>query len=209
MTLNYPESTEDAMRVLRSGILFEWYIVPLVLAVVFVYVDALRKGNRKAIAGGMALTLGFLSYQIANGLFQHFTGHALWTVPDGTAFLLLVGTPLEMLVVVGAVGPLFLPLLPGDPQGPILGISNRILFTLILAAIFAGMERLIAQSTALVWVYPWWGAIPAFLLVYMPLFTLAIYCYDWKPIRQVRLIGALLVINLVALVSMGPWLHWI
>lgn len=209
MRLNYPEATEDALRVMRSGLLFEWYAVPVVFGVVYLYVDAWRKGRRKAIAASLALVLLFWSWQIVNGLFQHVTGHALWTVPGDTALLLFVGTPIEMLVTVAAAGLLLMSLLPEDPRLALGHINNRLFFTAMGAASFAALESLLARTLAFVWVYPWWGGLSAFLLVYMPIFTAAIYCYDWKPIRQVRLIGGLLAVNLVAMLVMGSWLHWI
>lgn len=46
------------------------------------------------------------------GLVQYFSGHALWTVPEGTAFLLLVGVGVElslMFSIAGLVMSNFLP----------------------------------------------------------------------------------------------------
>lgn len=209
MTLNYPEATEDALRVLRSGLMFEWYVVPVAFGVVYLYVDAWQKGSRKGFAASLALVLLFWSWQIGNGLFQHVAGHALWTVPGDTALLLLVGTPIEMVATVAAAGLLLMSLLPDDPRAAHGRINNRLVFTVTGAASFAALEGLVARSTAFVWIYPWWGGLSAFLLVYMPIFTVAIYCYDWKPIRQVRLIGGLVAVNLAAMLILGAWLHWI
>ena len=82
-------------------------------------------------------------------------------------------------------------LLPDDPKMKILGINNRLLFAIGNAAFFAIIEIFLAKTPAFVWVYPWWGILPVFLLVYIPFFLAAFYCYDWQPKKQVTFIGAL------------------
>jgi hypothetical protein len=42
--------------------------------------------------------------EIINTLIQHFSGHALWTVPTGTAFLLLIGVGVELRLMFATAG---------------------------------------------------------------------------------------------------------
>ena len=94
MNLNHPEATQAALSILRSGEPFQWYVVTLVALALYVYINEISKGNWKVVAGGLALYMVHWSVEIINALIQHFSGHALWTVPSGTAFLILFRTKL-------------------------------------------------------------------------------------------------------------------
>ena len=62
-------------------------------------------------------------YEIGNGLIQHFSGHALWTVPTGTSLLLLIGVCWELSLMFSIAGILASKLLPDDPNKKILRIN--------------------------------------------------------------------------------------
>ena len=59
------------------------------------------------------------------GLVQYFSSHALWTVPEGTAFLLLVGVGVELSLMFSIAGLVMSNFLPADPALKILGIVRR------------------------------------------------------------------------------------
>ncbi len=157
--MNHPEATQQALSILRSGQPFQWYVITLLALVVYVYFNEAAKRNWRGIAAGLSLYAVHWLYEIANALIQHFTGHALWTVPTGTAFLLLVGVGVELSFMFAIAGLVFSKLLPADPKLKILGINNRLLIALGNAAFFAIFEIFLAQTPAFVWVYPWWGAL--------------------------------------------------
>jgi hypothetical protein len=142
-------------------------------------------------------------------LIQHFSGHALWTVPTGTAFLLLVGVGIELSFMFAIAGLVLSKLLPEDPEMKILGIPNRIFFAVANAALFSIIEIFLAKTPTFVWVYPWWGAFPVFITVYIPFFVVSFLCYDWPPRTQKIVIGALAVVDILALVVFAGILHWI
>jgi hypothetical protein len=149
------------------------------------------------------------SVEIVNALIQHFSGHALWTVPTGTAFLILVGVGIEISFMFPVIALAMCKLLPEDPNQKIWGINNRLLFAGINAALISVIEIFLAKTPAFVWVYPWWGALPVFLTVYIPFFLAAFYCYDWQPKTQRRFLVTLCVINLAALILFAGILKWI
>jgi hypothetical protein len=60
-----------------------------------------------------------------------------------------------------------------------------------------------------VWVYPWWGALPVFVFVYIPFFAAAFYVHDWLPLRQIQFIGILGAIDVVLMILLAGILHWI
>lgn len=207
--LNNPEATRQALEILRQGGNFQWYVITLLALVVYVYFNEISKKNWKGIAAGLALYSVHWFYEILNALIQHFSGHALWTVPTGTAFLLLVGVGIELSFMFSIAGLVMSKLLPADPKLKILGINNRLLFAVGNAAFFAIVEIFLATTPAFVWVYPWWGAFPVFITVYVPFFLAAFYCYDWKPRTQIRFIGTLAGLDVVMMIVFTGILHWI
>ncbi|HQH36552.1 MAG TPA: hypothetical protein PLS77_12690 [Anaerolineaceae bacterium] len=207
--MNHPEATTQALAILRSGENFQWYVIPLLAAVMYIYLNEISNKNWKGVAAGLALYMTHWFFEILNALIQHFSGHALWTVPTGTAFLLLVGVGVELSLMFSVAGLILSKLLPADPKVKLLGINNRLVFAVANAAFFAIFEIFLAKTPAFVWVYSWWGAIPVFITVYIPFFLAAFYCYDWKPAVQRRFIGGLAALNAGMLVVFAGILRWI
>jgi hypothetical protein len=207
--MNHPEATQQALAILRSGENFQWYVITLLALVIYVYTNEISKKNWKGVAAGLALYGVHWFFEILNALIQHFSGHALWTVPTGTAFLLLVGVGIELSFMFAIAGLVLSKLLPVDPRMKILGINNRLLFAIGNAAFFSIIEIFLARTPAFVWVYPWWGALPVFVTVYIPFFLAAFYCYDWKPKTQMRFIGSVFGLDVVMLAVFAGVLGWI
>lgn len=207
--MNHPEVTEQALAILRDGSNFQWYILPIFIIILYIYFTEISHKNWKGIAAGLALYMVHWFYEILNALIQHFSGHALWTVPTGTSFLLLVGVGIELSLMFSVTGLAASKLLPEDPKVKYFGINNRILFAVGNAALAGFLEIFLAMTPAFVWVYPWWGAFPVFVTVYVPFFLAAFYCYDWKPSIQKRFIGGLFLVNAVLLIVFAGILKWI
>ncbi|MDD5712694.1 MAG: hypothetical protein PHY31_08055 [Smithellaceae bacterium] len=207
--LNHPEVTAQALSILRSGANFQWYVIPLLALVAYVYAHEISIGNWKAIAGGLALYMVHWLCEIINALIQHFSGHALWTVPTGTAFLLLVGVGIEISLMFSIAGLVLCKTLPEDTNMKIAGVNVKFLSAVGMAAVFSIIELFLVQTPTFVWVYPWWGALPVFVTVYIPFFLAAAYCYAWKPKAQITFIGTLFIINAVMLYVFAGVLKWI
>lgn len=207
--MNQPELTKQALSILRSGENFEWYVIPLLALVIYVYANEISKNNWKGVAAGLSLYLVHWFYEIANALIQFGSGHALWTVPAGTSFLILVGVGIELSLMFSVAGLVMSKILPEDPKLKILGINNRIFFAVVNAALFSIIEIFLARTPAFHWVYPWWGALPVFITVYVPFFVVSFLCYDWKPKVQMKAIGTLLVIDCLMMIVFAGILKWI
>ena len=207
--MNQAEVTQQALGILRSGNPFQWYVITLVALVVYVYTNEISNRNWKVVAAGLALYSVHWFYEILNALIQHFTGNALWTVPTGTAFLLLIGVGVELSLMFAIAGLAMGKLLPADPRLKILGVNNRLLFAIGNAALFSIFEIFLAKTPAFAWVYPWWGALPVFITVYIPFFLAAFYCYDWQPKKQVRFIGSMFAVDAAMLILFAGLLKWI
>ena len=207
--LNHPEATAQALAILRQGTNFQWYVIALLALAVYAYANEYSQRNWKGIAAGLSLYLVHWFYEILNALIQHFTGHALWTVPTGTSFLLLIGVGIELSFMFVVAGLALSKLLPADPKLKILGINNRIVFAVANAAFFSIVEIFLVKTPAFVWVYPWWGALPVFITVYIPFFLISFLCYDWPPKVQRTFILTLAAVDILMLVVFAGVLHWI
>ncbi len=207
--MNHPELTAQALSLLRRGDNFQWYFIPLFAFAVYVYAVEIKNRNGRAVAAGLALYATHWLYEIGNALIQHFSGHALWTVPGGTCFLLLVGVGWELSMMFAVSGVIFSKLLPEDRHMKILGINNRVVIALANAAFFSLFEIFLARTPAFLWVYPWWGAFPVFVTVYVPFFLMCNFAYDWSPRVQVRVIGTLAAVDALAMVLFAGILKWI
>jgi hypothetical protein len=207
--LNNPEATEQALQILRNGSTFQWYVIPMLAFVMYVYFNEIAKKNWKGIAAGLSLYMVHWFCEIVNALIQHFSGHALWTVPTGTAFLLLIGVGVELSFMFSIAGLIFSKILPPDPKMKILGVNNRLVIAVFNAAFFSVFEIFLVMTPAFVWVYPWWGALPVFITVYIPFWVVSMYSYDWKPRVQKIVIGSLFAVNAVMLIVFAGILRWI
>ncbi|MEE9935984.1 MAG: hypothetical protein K4445_09725 [Deltaproteobacteria bacterium] len=207
--MNAPELTQQALGILRSPDCFAWHVIPLLALVVYVYTNEISKKNWKGIAAGLSLYVVHWFYEIVNALIQYGSGHALWTVPAGTAFLILIGVGIELSLMFSIAGLVMSKVLPEDSRLKICGVNNRLFFAVVNAALFSVIEIFLARTPAFHWVYPWWGALPVFVTVYIPFFVVSFLCYDWKPKAQIALIGALFVVDALMMVVFAGILKWI
>ncbi len=207
--MNQPEATAAALAILRNPVTFQWYVIPLLAIVIYLYANEIQHRRWNVVVAGLALYAVHWLVEIINALIQHFSGHALWTVPTGTAYLLLIGVGVEINLMFAIAGLALSKLLPPDPKAKILGVNNRLLFTIGWAAFFAMFELFLVQAPTFVWVYPWWGALPVFVFVYIPFFAAAFYVHDWPHPRQIKFISILGAIDVVLLVACAGILHWI
>lgn len=209
MALNHPELTAQALSILRNPATFNWSFIAFLAFAVYVYFNEISKKNWNNVAAGLALYAVHWFYEIGNALIQHFSGHALWTVPGGTSFLLLIGVGWELSMMFAVAGIIFSKILPADKNMKILGINNRVVIAVGNAAFFSIFEIFLAQTPAFHWVYPWWGAIPVFITTYVPFFLASNFAYDWPRQKQITLIGGLFAIDAIAFIVFALILRWI
>jgi hypothetical protein len=207
--MNHPEATEQALRILRTGDNFHWTFITLFLLVIYVYYNEIEKKNWNVIAAGLTLYAIHWFVEIINALIQHFSGHALWTAPTGTTFLILVGLTIEINMMFSIAALTFAKILPKDPGMKILGINNRLFIGIGCAAFASILEIFFVRTPAFVWVYPWWGTIPVFVTVYIPFFVAAFYVHDWERKKQKVFIGSFLGLDAAMMVLFAGLLKWI
>lgn len=207
--MNQPEVTDQALNILRTGDNFHWSFITLFLLVLYVYYNEIEKKNWNVIAAGLTLYMIHWFVEIVNALIQYASGHALWTAPTGTSFLILVGLSIEINMMFAIAALTFAKILPPDPKMRILGINNRILIGIGCAAFASLLEIFFVRTPAFAWVYPWWGSVPVFITVYIPFFVMAFLVHDWKRKNQKIFIGTFFVSNALMMVVFAGLLKWI
>ena len=200
-------AVEAAKEAVRSTANFDWtFIALLALVVCGVYVPQIKKKNWNGIAAALALYGVHWLYEIGNAVICHIWDYPLWTVTlESTSFILLIGVCWELSLMFSIAG-FTADILPEDKNKKILGINNRWFFAVASALGFSLFEIFLASTPALVWVYPWWGALPVFITVYIPFFLAAYLIYDAKPKTQktfLSIVWGLVALLLIILIPLG------
>jgi len=207
--LVHPEVTEQALSILRRWDNLQGNVVPLLALVVYVWATEMKNQNWDGIAAALGLYSVHWFVEIVNAVIQHQSGHALWTVPDHTSFLILIGVGIEISLMFAIAGLIASKHLPDDRSRTVLGLNARWVVILGFAALFSILEIPLEKSPHFAWVYPWWGAFPVFITVYIPFFAAAVYCHDAPPARRKRFILGVFALDAALLVLFGPILGWI
>ncbi|MBD3213409.1 MAG: hypothetical protein GF311_12445 [Candidatus Lokiarchaeota archaeon] len=198
--LNNPEATDDALSILRDPTNFNFYIIFLLVAVLYLYFNEMNKENWNGIAAGMMLYVIHWLVEIINSIIQFFSGHALWTVPTGTSYLVLIGLAIELNLMFAIAGLATSKLLPEDRSEKIFGVPKMLLIGIGNAALASIIEIFLIMTPAFVWVYEWWNALTVFIFVYIPFFVGAAYAYYWEPKKQKLVIGSIALVDVVLLI---------
>jgi len=207
-------SAQAAQEILRSGSQFQWYVIPLLAIVMYIYAVESKNKNWGAVFAGLAFWGMDWFNEIWNGLVFHFTGFApVWGAPGKTAFLLLIGLNIEICFMFAIAGIAWSKLLPEDKQQKILGIPNR-WFVAVAGSIFCVLVEMFLNSIgALTWEYSWWSIRAPwliFLVGYLPFFLVAFWVYDMDTIKkQVKIVGSILGFDIMLLIIFGAILNWI
>jgi hypothetical protein len=204
----------EAVNNLRQGSLFQWYVIPLLALVAYVYAVEVEKRNWSAVFAGLAFWGMDWFNETWNALVFHFSGVApVWGAPAKTAYLILVGLNIEICFMFAIAGIVFTKQLPRDPAVRILGVPNR-LFVAVAGAIFCVLvECWLNAVGALTWDYAWWNLrVPwlIFLVGYLPFFVVSFWVYDMPSVRrQAATVGAIYTVDIAGLAVFGGVLGWI
>jgi hypothetical protein len=143
------EFAQQALAILRDPGLFQWYVIPLLAIVMYIYASEIRKGCRDAVFAGLAFWGADWINEILNSVFFHLNGHApLWGAPGGTAYLILIGLNIEIMFMFAIAGIAWAKMLPVDPAAKILGVPNRWFIALVGSAFCVLVEILLNRIDA-------------------------------------------------------------
>jgi hypothetical protein len=204
----------EALSILRSGDLFQWYVIPLFALVVYVYAVEVERQNWNLVFAGLAYWGMDWFNEIWNGLVFHFNQYApVWGAPGKTAYLILIGLNIEICFMFAVAGVTFSKMLPADRKLKVLGIPNRLFFAVFGSIFCVFVEVLLNAVGALTWDYPWWNVGAPwliFLVGYLPFFLVAFWVHDMRTVRQkATVVGSILGLDVLALVVFAGILRWI
>lgn len=210
------ESARQAQLILRDPSHFQWYVVPLLLIVLYIYsveVEVERK-NWNVLFGGLALWGMDWFNEIWNGLVFHFNKFApVWGTPGATAYNILIGLNIEITFMFAIMGIFACKMLPQDKKMKILGIPNRLFFAVTNSILAVFIEVVLNLVGALTWEYPWWNIKAPwliFLIGYLPFFLVCFWVHDMKSVRnKIITVGAILGFDAICLVIFAGILGWI
>jgi len=208
------EAASNALKILRDGSQFQWYVIPLFALVVYVYAVEIERQNWNLLFAGLAFWGMDWFNEIWNGLVFHFTQYApVWGAPGKTAFLILIGLNIEICFMFAIAGVVFSKMLPRDKTLKILGIPNRFFFAIAGSVFCAFVEVLLNMVGALTWDYPWWNVgAPwlVFLVGYLPFFLVAFWVFDMESLRRkITVVSFIYSFDLICLILFGGILEWI
>lgn len=208
------ESAAQALKILRDGSLFQWYVIPLFAFVVYVYACEIEKKNWSLVFAG--LTYWGLDWfnEIWNGLVFHFTQYApVWGTPGKSAFVILIGLNIEICFMFAISGIVFAKMLPPDKKLKILGIPNRLFFAIAGAIFCVFVEVLLNAVGALTWDYSWWSASAPWLIFLFGYFYFFIgsfwVCDMTSTKKQAMTVGIIFGFDIICLILFGAILKWI
>ncbi|MCL5611261.1 MAG: hypothetical protein M1485_01700 [Chloroflexi bacterium] len=208
------DSALRALSILRQGNNFQWYVIPLLAFVFYVYTVEAEKRNWSLILAGLAFWGADWFNEIVNGLVLHGTGFApIWGEPGPTAYLILVGLNIETAFMFAVAGIIWTKMLLPNKEDKILGIPNRWFIAIAGSAFSVFVEYFLNAAGALTWEWPWWnrGApILIFLFGYLTFFIMAFWVFDMKSMKQkLQTVGALWAVDIVSLIVFAGFLKWI
>ena len=177
--------TEAALSGLRDLSTLEWYIVPILAIVFYIYAVEIKKarttGNWTVVICGLTVFGMDFFNETWNGWVCWFTqDQAFWTTPGDTALRVMVGWNIEIIFMFLINGIVWAYMIEDDPKKKILGLNNRWFWAIGLAAFCVFIEVLLNIGGHLTWVYPFWEATPVgviliFLIGYFHFYVACIF----------------------------------
>ena len=171
------ESARQALIGLRDFSTLQWYVIPLLALLFYVYLVILAPPARPAtgdpvIAGVTVFCADFVNESINGWIFSISGYSALWLAPGPTALRTLVGWNVEIMFMFGIAGILYCKSIDEDPTASVFGLPNCWFWALFYSAVSVIVELALNKGGLLVWDYRWWNrglveALPIFVFGYL------------------------------------------
>jgi len=208
------ESARQAQAILRNPSHFQWYVIPLLLIVLYIYSVEVERKNWSILFGGLALWGMDWFNEIWNALVFHFNHFApVWGTPGATAYNILIGLNIEITFMFAIMGIYACKMLPEDRKLKILGIPNRWFFAVFNSILAVFIEVLLNLAGALTWEFPWWNLRAPwliFLIGYLPFFVVCFWVHDMQSVKNKAIaVGSILGFDALCLIVFGAILGWI
>jgi len=203
------EASVRALKGIRDLSMLEWYVIPLLAIVFYIYTSEMKKaktsGNWNAVFAGLTVFgMDFIN-ETWNGWVLHFTGRsAFWTAPGDTALRTMVGWNIEIMFMFAISGIIYYNTISEDKTQKILGIPNQWFWAIGYSIFCVFVECFLNKGGHLVWEYPFWnrsfaGVWLIFLFGYFHFYVAALLIINMKTIKSKLLtVGSLYTIAVIA-----------
>jgi hypothetical protein len=210
----YTEATRQALHNLRSTAHFSWYLIPLLAFCFYVYFQEIERKKWNIIIAGLAFWGLEWLLEIGNALWLHFSKHsAIWTTPDKSAYIILVGLTIEISMMFLVAGVILVKILPEDRSTKILGLPNRWFFVIFNSILFVFIEVILNQWGVLVWAYRWWNWPNVWLIIiigYSLYMMFSFWIYDMPSMKEkISIVSALYALDIILIILFMGALKWI
>lgn len=207
------EASRQALSILRSLDHFDWYLIPFLVLILYVYIVEVQRRDWDAVLVGLIFFAAEFCWEMFNALVLHFSQRsALWTAPGDTAFLIFVGLNIEIAGMFALAGVVLVKSLPDDRRQKVLGLPNRLIIPAAWGLFCVFIEVLLNRWGALVWEYSFWSwpHIYLIVLVYVSPFILMAWVYDHvSTTAKAKWLGFWILIDVLAWMIFVVWLKWI
>jgi hypothetical protein len=212
-------ASQRALEGLRDLSTLEWYVIPLLAIVFYIYTSEIKKarksGNWDAIYAGLTVFgMDFIN-ETWNGWVFHLTQRsALWTTPGDTALRTMMGWNIEIMFMFAISGIIYYNTLSENKEDKILGIPNRWFWAIGYSVFCVFVECLLNAGGHLVWEYPWWhrsfkGVWLIFLFGYLHFYVAALIVVSLKTHQsKIILVSSLYSIAILANIICMGFLGW-
>jgi len=211
-------ASQQALVGLRDLSMLEWYVIPLLAIVFYIYTSEIKKARQTGcwdavFAGLTVFGMDFIN-ETWNGWVFHLTQRsALWTAPGDTALRTMVGWNIEIMFMFAISGIIYYNTLLDNKEDKILGIPNRWFWAIGYSVFCVFVECLLNAGGHLVWEYPWWhrsfkGVWLIFLFGYFHFYVAALLVIGMKTIKSKviaisSLYGIAIIANIIAMGLLG------
>jgi len=212
------ESARQALIGLRDFSTLQWYVVPLLALLFYIYVveirDARRTDNWDAVIAGLTLFGADFVNESINGWIFAISGYsALWLAPGPTALRTMVGWNVEIMFMFAIVGIVYYKSVDEDRTATVFGMPNRWFWALFYSAVSVVVELGLNNGGLLVWDYRWWNRgfveiLPIFVFGYLWFYVAAKFAIERETLRAkiavpVSLFAVAVALNVVGLGLLG------
>ncbi|WP_304942082.1 hypothetical protein [Vallitalea guaymasensis] len=207
-------SAKQGLEILRTTSNFQWYVIPILIIVIYIYAVEVEKRNWNVLLAGLAFWGMDWFNEIWNALVFHFSGYApVWGAPTKSAYLILIGLNIEITFMFLVAGIACAKMLPKDKKKKILGIPNRYFLVVFNSILFVIVEIILNRMGVLTWEYSWWQPYCPWLILligYMPFIAMCYIVHDMKKIKNKLItVGIIFAVDILGLVIFGAILRWI
>ncbi|MBU0927934.1 MAG: hypothetical protein KKA67_09310 [Spirochaetes bacterium] len=194
------EATKTALVGLRDLSTLQWYVIPILAVVFYIYTTEIKKARRNGdwnavIAGAAVFGADFFN-ETWNGWFMILSGRsALWTAPGPTALRTMVGWNIEIMFMFSILGIIWYHALSESRDKKILGVDEKWFFAVGYSVICVAVEVALNVGNHLVWEYKFWersvvGVPLIFVIGYFWFFAWAVLAVTRKSMKAKAAVAA-------------------